>query len=41
MTSTPLEQLDVGVAEAVDRLLGIADHEQVASRDQIDQRTPL
>ena len=32
-----LEQLDVGVAEAVDRLLGVADREQVPVRDQLDQ----
>jgi hypothetical protein len=32
-----LEQLHVGVPEAVDRLLGVADREQVAVRDQLDQ----
>ena len=32
-----LEQLDVGVAEAIDRLLGVADHEQVEPGDEIDQ----
>ena len=32
-----LEQLDVGVAKAVDGLLGIADREQVLARDRVDQ----
>ena len=32
-----LEQLDVGVAEAVDRLLRIADREQVLVGDRLDQ----
>ncbi len=35
--ATLLEQLDVGVAEAVDRLLRITDHEQVEPGDEIDQ----
>src|SRR6202035_2685475 len=32
-----LEQLDVGVAEAVDRLLGVADGEKVVSGEQLDE----
>ncbi len=32
-----LEQLDVGVAEGVDRLLSVADREQVPARDVLDQ----
>ena len=35
--SARLEQLDVGMPEAVDRLLGIADHEHVGARDEVDQ----
>ena len=33
----PLEQLDVGMPEPVDRLLGVADREQVPARDRFDQ----
>ena len=32
-----LEQLDVGMPEAVDRLLGVADGEEIAHRDGLDQ----
>ena len=32
------EQIDVGVAKAVDRLLGVADGEQVVAGDRLDQR---
>ena len=32
-----LEQLNLGVPEAVDRLLGVADHEQVVLRERLDQ----
>jgi len=32
-----LEQVDVRVPEAVDRLLGVADREQVRGREQLDQ----
>ena len=32
-----LEQLDIGVAEAVDRLLGVTDREQVVAGDRLDQ----
>ena len=37
LPATVLEKLDVGVAEAVDRLLGVADHEQIAVGDLVDQ----
>ena len=35
--AAPLEQLHLGVAEAVDRLLGVADGEQVVAGDRLDQ----
>src|ERR1700749_3973818 len=35
--SPPLKQLDVGVAETVDRLLGVADREQVVAGDRLDE----
>ena len=37
LLATSLEQLHVGVPEAVDRLLCVADREQVRARDQLDQ----